>query len=170
MELAVHSPMDEKIRNIGGFMAIDMNPAIKPGERQVVDGFAKGRNAGVFGCVQNHGEAVALRIDFLRDVDADWEESRNEIAIVMAIEINMDLKHRSIESENLNGLSGVRQIEDLLVGENPLIGFLIEVVDRFQLGRVRKVNERGVFRKPLEKRRLKAVNEGPAIIKVRIHG
>jgi hypothetical protein len=36
---------------------------------------------------------------------------------------------------------------------------------------VRKVNERGVFRKLLEKiGRLKAVNEGPAIIKVRIHG
>jgi len=94
-----------------------MDFAVETGESEVIDGFAKGRNARVFFGVKDDDEAVLFRFSGRRDIDAHREIAGNKVAEFFAIKISVELKHGPIESENMDRFFRLGEIKDFFVGE-----------------------------------------------------
>ena len=120
-------------------MRFQIHRAVNPPEGKVIDHIAKRRNGGVFPGIQDDEKTVPFSLHDFGNIDPDWEIAGDMLPKVISVKVDVDLQHRPIETEDMDG-EIIFQIEDLLVGEKALVRGFIEIIGRHDLHRMGEVD------------------------------
>ena len=136
---AIGVRFDQDVFEIALGVRLDIDRAVNAAEGQIVDDFAKRRDVRVFAGIQDDQEAVLFLLETFAYVEFDGHEARNVLAQILAIEIDVDLKHRAFKDQEIDG-EIVLHVEKLLVAIKALVGGLGEVIQRDFFDGVGKVD------------------------------